>query len=239
MTRTSSTTVSESLWSECFTEAPGGNRVQSAIIISGARMLIWQCDLWGREQRVDARPALPIWLSNRYDIGHEAAVDTGMRNKLLSKRPSSFYLKQFHEEDIEVLPTRQAGYYRVEEGELVRVTEDTPHAIHFGESPGGGILTIEDGNSSFDLCFPCEDGHVLAQAVGIGREVLGRIGGLDSTARAAAGQNRSAGAELAFVEVGLQQVALHYCGCAEYTEWCAVFLKVEQSDADWTLEEIA
>jgi len=182
---------------------------------------------------------LPIRLSRRYDIGHEEAVDTGMHNKLLSKRPSSFYLKQFHEEDIKVLPAREAGYHRVAEGELVRVTEDTPHAIHFGESPCGGILTIEDGDCSFDLCFPCEDGHVMSQAVGIGREVLGQIGGLDSTARVAAGRNRSTGTELAFVELGLQQVALHYCGCAENTEWCAVFLSVAQADVDWTLEEIA
>lgn len=235
MTKLVDMAASDSLQGKFFTEVINVSGLHDHIRLS---VHILQCVTFGagRVWRVRAS-VLQIQGVNRYHAGHEADVDIGMSSKLLSKHPSSFYLRQFHEEAIEILPSRGAGYYRVEEGELVRVTEDTPHAIQLDESPGGGILTIEAGDSSFDLCFPCEDGQVVPQTIDTGREVLGQIGGLDAAAREAAGRERCASAELAFVEVGLQKVELHYCASTENAEWVAVFQKA--ADADWTLGGIA
>ena len=159
-----------------------------------------------------------------------------MSRYALSKRSSSYYLKQFREDRIEIQPAREAGLYEVVRGELVKAAPGTSCAIHLDASPGAGILTIEADHSSFDLYFPCEGRKVEPRFIQIGREVLGQIVEMDTAARALQ-PNHEFREELAYADIRAEDMLeLHYCANTANAEWGVFFQRGE--DGRWVPENL-
>jgi len=157
-----------------------------------------------------------------------------MSRYALSKHSSSYYLKQFREDRIEIQPARDAGLYAIVGGELVRAASGTSAGLHLEASPGTGILTIETDRSSFDLCFPCEGRRVEARFIQVGREVLGQIVEMDDAARALS-QQKNYREELAYVDLAVETVELHYFANTVNAEWSVFFRR--SGEGRWQLAE--
>jgi len=157
-----------------------------------------------------------------------------MSRYALSKHSSSYYLKQFREDRIEIQPAREAGVYAIIGGELVKAAANTTSGLSLEASPGAGILTIETDRSSFDLCFPCEGKRVEAQFIQIGREVLGQIVEMDDAARVLS-HDKHYKEELAYVDLAAEQIELHYFANTVNAEWSVFFRRTEEGR--WVLAE--
>lgn len=153
-----------------------------------------------------------------------------MNKYSLDTRPSSYYLEQFREERIEILPYLAAGMYKAINGKLVRVERE---GMHFSERQEQGIHKIQADFFEFDIYFPSRNSKIDSKFIAAARTVLSCVVELDQKARSVPSSDEYE-EHLAYIDISEEEIELHYFASTVNTEWGAYFTFKE--DGTWEFQ---
>ncbi|WP_211443994.1 hypothetical protein [Collimonas humicola] len=130
----------------------------------------------------------------------------------------------FKEEEIEILPYRKGGSYRLENGVFVAAPEAGNGTIHLPTQEEHGIYKIRAGDVDFDIELESSKGSVYPELVEVAKDVLYQIVEMDSAARSVP-TNFDYDEHLAYIRISRSEVELHYFATIANTEWGAYFVR--------------
>ena len=173
-----------------------------------------------------------------------------MHKYSLSKYPSSLYLNDFNSKELIIVPYQEAGLYRIHKGEKTKIAERNRGytmvqleqmrqkgivEIYLSEHAEHGFCEIGPEDRSFEVILEAEDGCIEGQIIKNAKSIISHIAEMDAEARDRSYKpEENYEEELAYIDVKLDEVELHYFATTVNTEWGAYFKKKE--DGSWHYE---
>ena len=143
---------------------------------------------------------------------------------LLSTHPSSYYLDQFDEKNIRIIPHRVAGHYAFRGSEYVKVDKEDQHSCYDPERPEEGVISIQTDFGEFQIYFPSNNANIDPKLTSIARYVLCNIVEMDTGPLSTSSSGHDKGF-LGYVKIDYEEVELHYFSDIINTEWEKIFTK--------------
>ncbi len=179
----------------------------------------------------------------------DGAVDT-MQKYSLGKYPSSLYLDDFDSSELKLVPYQEAGLYRIHKGEKTKIAEKSRGytmaqleqmrhrgivEIYLSEHEEYGFCEIGPEDRSFEVILESQNGCIEEQIIENARNIISQIVDLDAEARDRSYNSKyNHEEELAYIDIKVDEVELHYFATSVNTEWGAYFKKKE--DGNWHYE---
>lgn len=168
----------------------------------------------------------------------------------LDKYPSSLFLEDFNSTELKIVPYQKAGLYRIQKGKKTEITErgrdytmvqleQMRHRgiveIYLHEQAEHGFCEIGPEDRSFEVILEAQGGRIDEKIMENAKTIISQIVEMDIEARNRSySPKESSEEELAYIDIKLDEVELHYFATTVNTEWGAYFKKNE--DGSWYYE---
>jgi len=170
-----------------------------------------------------------------------------MNEYSLKKYESSLYLNNFNEKEIKIIPYQEAGFFRFHKGKKEKIPNRTRGytmaeleqmnrrgivEIHLQEDVEHGFCEIGPEDRSFEVRLESRNGIIPDEVMESARSILANIVEMDSSAReVSSSSDEDYKEELAYIDIKVNDVELHYFANTVNTEWGAFFKR--RNSGDW------
>ncbi|MEJ2610968.1 MAG: hypothetical protein P8179_13005 [Candidatus Thiodiazotropha sp.] len=173
-----------------------------------------------------------------------------MNEYSLNKYKSSEFLDDFKSKNIEIIPYQEAGLYRFQNGKKTKIEnrnssftmaqlEQLHHRgiveIKLHEEVEHGYCEVGFEDRNFGVRLETKDGQLIDGIMEIAIDVISKIVEMDSEVREKTkDSNENYEEAIAYIDISLREVELHYYANTVNTEWGAYF--VRQENGTWFFE---
>ena len=169
-----------------------------------------------------------------------------MNKYSLSKYKSSVYLDDFNTKKIEIIPSQEPGLYYFTNGEKIKITEKeqksrgicTHQLHHLYDDVEHGYCEIGPKDRRFGVRLETENGEIKDGVLDLAKKIISQIVEMDAEVRAKQEEveanlikakldylNEDFEEALAYIDIQLDDVELHYVATTCNTEWGVSFYK--------------
>jgi hypothetical protein len=168
----------------------------------------------------------------------------------LNKYTSSQFLDDFKSKEVEIIPYQEAGLYRFQNGTKTKIENrstgytmaqlEQMHRrgtveINLHEDVEHGYCEIGYEDRNFGVRLETKDGKLIDGIMDVAIDVISKIVEMDVEVREKTNdQNENYEEAIAYIDISLNEVELHYYANTVNTEWGAYFIRHE--DGAWFFE---
>jgi hypothetical protein len=168
----------------------------------------------------------------------------------LEKYSSSLFLDDFNSKEPKIIPHQEAGLYRIHNGKKTKITEKSRGytmvqleqmrhrgivEIYLQEHEEHAFCEIGPDDRSFEVILETQSGIIDEQIIDNAKMIISQIVEMDKETRDRSFDPKNdLEEELAYIDIKLDEVELHYFATTVNTEWGAYFKK--KQDGKWHYE---